>query len=412
MSDENKQIDRLEKAVDKLNQTVENILREKYASEGFTSPPKSGIIPNVRVKRIDKSRIRLSDCSPDRGKYAVVMKRVNASEAVDKQLIKDFKIVILDAMTMTDSYVNLYKFTLLGNTVFHAFTEPHQVAERIKDANAVITNKVKITAEDMDNAPELVYIGVMATGYDVIDTEYASKSGITVTNVPDYSTDAVAQHTFSLILNHFSKVAQYNNFVQNGGWQRTKLFSPCVYETHELKNKSIGIIGFGKIGRQVAKIASAFNMTVYVCHPRPLTNSDKKKGYHRVSFSHLISYCDVITIHCPLTEDTKNMFNKDVFNRCNSNLYLINTARGAIVNSDDLYYALVNKKISGAALDVLEAEPMSADCKLLNLPNLTITPHVAWGHIESRRRLMNTLYYNLFKFITGHPVHVVNKPGS
>ncbi|MGN0519045.1 MAG: NAD(P)-dependent oxidoreductase [Acutalibacteraceae bacterium] len=341
---------------------------------------------------------------PIQRKSPVYMRRVKEPA----ETVKNFKIVVLDAMTLTDDHVNLNKLMLLGETTYYSFTKPEEVADRIKDANAVITNKVPMTAEAMKEAKGLVYIGVMATGYDMIDIDYCTAHSIAVTNVPNYSTAAVAQHTFALILNHFSKVAQYDNFVHNGGWQHTKLFAPCIYDTHELQNLSIGIIGFGEIGHEVAKIASAFNMLVYVYHPHPLSYKDKRHGYHRVNLNRLLCYSDIITIHCPLNDQTRNLINKKTLRKCHNDVFLINTARGAIVNSDDLYDALVNKRIGGAAIDVLDCEPMEKDCKLLKAPNLTITPHVAWGHIESRIRLMNTVYYNLYRFLTGSPTHIVN----
>lgn len=392
----------------RLRRVVEDILMSKCIKEGTESPVRSNIMPKIEVRRRFPARIKLSAAAPDKS-HGVWMQPVDKNDITDKSSVRDFKIVILDAMTMTDKYVNLNKFSILGEVEYYSFTSTEQVAERIKNANAVITNKVRITAEAMQGAKQLVYIGVMATGYDNIDVEYAKNHNIVVTNVPRYSTFSVAQHTFALILNHFSKVAQYDNFVHNGGWQYTKLFSPCEYDTYELQKKSIGIVGFGSIGHEVAKIASAFNMTVYVYHPHPLSGQDKRKGYHRITnFTKFLNYSDIITIHCPLTEQTRNMFDSKAFSNCNPNLYLVNTARGGIVDNDALYDALVTKKISGAAIDVLDTEPMPKDCRLLKAPNLTVTPHVAWAHIESRRRLMNTLYYNLFRFITGHPVHVVS----
>lgn len=391
-----------------LRKLTEDILMRKCEKDGTGSPVRCNVIPKLgSVKRVPV-KLRFSELEPNKS-HGVWMQQVDSASITDKSMVRPFIIVVLDTLSIADDRFNLNKLSILGDVKYYGYTSPEQVAERIKDANAVITNKVPVNAEAMSGAKNLYYIGVMATGYDNIDIEYAKNHKIVVTNVPKYSTYAVAQHTFALILDHYSKVAQYNNFVHNGGWQYTKRFSPSIYSTHEIQNKSIGIIGFGSIGHEVAKIAAAFNMQVLVYHPRPLSLSDKRKGYHRMTnFKKFLCYSDIVTIHCPLTDKTRHLFDSKTFDMCHSSMYLVNTSRGAIIDNDALYDALVNKKIAGAAIDVLDQEPMPHDCRLLKAPNLTITPHVAWAHTESKRRLINTVYYNLFMFITGRPAHVVN----
>ena len=314
------------------------------------------------------------------------------------------KIVLTDCKTITKGDVDLSVFDEIGETVYYDLTPSEKLLERIADADAVICNKTVISAETMAQAKNLKYIGLFATGYNNIDIDYAAEHGITVCNAGSYSTDAVAQQTFAYILNHYNNVAKYGDFVNDGGWQKSDTFSPFVFPMRELAGKKIGIVGYGNIGRQVAKIALTFNMEVLAYSRTPKTDSS-------VTFTDLdtlVKESDIVTVHCPLNKDSENMFDEKMFEKFKDGAYFINTARGGVMVESAVKEALISGKLSGAAIDVLKTEPMAEDCQLISLPGLTVTPHVAWAPIETRTRLIDIVTDNLKSFIAGTPKNKVN----
>lgn len=315
------------------------------------------------------------------------------------------KILLTDMDTITDGDLSMEPIEQFGELVCCDLSNYDEIAEKIKDADMILCNKTPLNAQTLAKAGHLKYIGLFATGYNNIDLDYCSAHGITVCNAGNYSTDAVAQHTFALILEHFSRAAEYGVFVEDGGWTKSKTFSKFIYQTQELAGKTMGLIGFGAIAQAAANIALAFRMRV-LCYTRtPKTSSD----ISFVSFDELLKESDVISVHCPLNADSENMFNETAFSKCKDGAYFVNTARGAIVDETALLHALESGKLSGAGIDVLRKEPMRPDCPLLCAPNIIITPHVAWAPMETRRRLLETVLSNIRAYLDGTPQNVVNK---
>lgn len=315
------------------------------------------------------------------------------------------KIVILDSKTVTDGDISLNEITSQGDTKVYDLTADSLAAERIADADAVICNKVKITAEVMAKCANLRYIGLLATGYNNVEIKEAVKRNITVCNVPAYSTSAVAQQVFSYILSFCSRTAEYNSFVKNGGWISSETFSCFHIPMTELAGSTIGIIGFGSIGREVAKIANAFGMRI-------LVSSRTVRECSYVEFcplDKLMSESDFITLHCPLTELTKELITYERLMQCKNTAILINTSRGPVVDEMGLRRALDEKIIAGAAVDVLCTEPMRSDCPLEGADNCIITPHVSWAALQTRKRLITGAAYNLARFLDGSPVNTVKE---
>lgn len=313
-------------------------------------------------------------------------------------------IVILDAQTVTRGDISFGAFKSLGNLTVYPLTEYSQIASRVADADAVICNKTVLNRDTLRLAKRLKYIGLFATGYNNIDTVYCREADITVCNAGSYSSDAVAQHTFAFILELVNKVGKYNDFVQNGGWLQSDTFSPFVFPLNELSGKTLGIVGGGNIGTAVSKIGAAFNMRV-------LINSRTKREFQYGSFAPLdtlLSESDIVTVHCPLNSGSQGMFSKTAFEKMKRTALFINTARGGVVVERDLVWALESGQIAGAAIDVLENEPMRPDCPLLGVKNCIITPHIAWAPIETRGRLFNIVYENLRLFLLGTPQNVVS----
>ena len=282
-------------------------------------------------------------------------------------------------------------------------TSPEEVIERIGNSDAVFLNKIQITKEIFDACPNLKYIGVLATGYNVIDLEAARAHGVTVTNIPAYSTDSVAQHVFSFILYFTNQVAQHSAAVMAGDWVKCPDFCFWNGSLSELGGKTLGIFGYGNIGKRVAEIAKVFGMNVICC-----TRTPKEGMPEAVSFEDLLKRSDFLTLHAPLTEQTKNIINKESLSLMKSSAYLINTARGGFVVEADLADCLNNGGIAGYAADVLLHEPMNADCPLLKAKNCVITPHIAWAPYETRKRLQGIAEENLKAWIEGSPINVVN----
>lgn len=314
------------------------------------------------------------------------------------------KIVLLEEKTVTQGDISLDCFYSLGDVTGYPLTPQDKVAERVGDAEAVIINKTVFTRELMEKCPKLRYIGLCATGYNNVDIAAANDLGITVCNVPAYSTSAVAQQAFSYVLYFASRTADYNADVHNGGWVRSDTFSYFTIPTYELDGLTMGIIGYGSIGKAVAKIARAFGMKVIAATRTPQTDSETEF----VSIDEVFSRADFISVHCPLTDKTKDLVNSERLALCKQNAIVINTARGPIVNEHDLAEALNSGVIAGAGVDVVSVEPMQADNPLLTAKNCVITPHVAWAPVQTRTRLLKIASDNLKKFIDGTPQNTVN----
>jgi glycerate dehydrogenase len=317
------------------------------------------------------------------------------------------KIVVLDGYTENPGDLSWEGFSQLGSVTVYDRTNADQIVQRIGDAQAVITNKVPITAEILAACPSITYIGVLATGYNVIDTEAAAQRGIVVTNIPSYGTQAVAQYTFALLLELCHHIGHHNRSVQEGRWAQSIDFCYWDYPLIELAGKTMGIIGFGRIGRAVAALAQAFGMKVLAYSP----SRDPRDEHDMCSyadFDEVLASSDVLSLHTPLTEKTSKMINQSTISRMKDHVMIINTSRGQVIDEHDLRDALITGKVAGAAVDVVSSEPISGDNPLLGLDNCIITPHIAWASKASRQRLMNIAVDNLRAFIAGKPVHVVN----
>lgn len=315
------------------------------------------------------------------------------------------KIVVLDWNTMT-SNGDISPDTLrqLGEVEIFSLTKPSEAAKRIGNADAVLCNKVPITREVMDKCPDLKYIGLFATGFNNVDIGYASERGITVCNAGQYSTYAVAQQVFAYILDHFSRIRDYDFSVKNGDWERSATFSYFPITTGELCGKTLSVVGFGSIGRQVAKIGVAFGMNVIVS----TRTAPENCRYELAGLMTAAEKADVLTFHCPLTDKTEGMVNRELLSHMKSSAVLINTARGGIVRENDLADVLNSGRIAAAYLDVLGVEPMSPDTPLKNAKNCVITPHIAWAALETRQRLMDIVTENLRAWLGGKPQNKVN----
>jgi glycerate dehydrogenase len=276
---------------------------------------------------------------------------------------------------------------------------------RIADADVVLTNKALLPADIINNAANLKYIGVMATGYNVVDTVAASKRNITVTNIPAYSTQSVAQLTLAIILELANHVTIYAQSVRSGDWSRSKDFSYQIKPIMELQHKTLGIIGFGKIGQAVAKMALAFGMQVIASHKHP--ERDKMEGVRFVNEETCFREADMVSLHCPLNDQNKHFVNRQLLEVMKPSAFLINTSRGGLINEQDLASALNESRIAGAGLDVLSSEPPSEINPLLHAKNCLITPHIGWSTYEARQRLMLDVVKNLTAFQNGNPVNVV-----
>jgi glycerate dehydrogenase len=298
-------------------------------------------------------------------------------------------------------------FGALGDVTSHDQTPAAETAGRIAGATAVFTNKTVLTAEAINGAQNLRYIGCLATGFNHVDLEAARKRGVTVTNVPDYSSAAVAQHVFAMLLEFTNQVDLHDKAVQDGEWVKSKYFCFWKRPILELEGKTMGIVGFGNIGRRVAHLAEAFGMRVIAYAPRP-KESPPYPGFAFASLEELFSQSDFISLHTPLTPENEGMVNKKLLGLMKKSAYIINTARGQLINESDLAEAVKNGQIAGAGLDVVRVEPMADDNILRGLPGVLITPHMAWASVEARTRLMRLVYENYQAFLNGKPLNVVN----
>ena len=312
-------------------------------------------------------------------------------------------IAVLDKQTLTcEGDVDFSPIEKLGNVRWLRIGSEEDIIRGARGCTAVLCNKILITRRVLESLPEVKYVGVFATGYNNVDLKAARELGVTVTNVPGYSGAAVAQHVMALILHFYSKADVYDRAVRAGEWEAQDCFSYFPYPMHEVCGKTLGIFGFGDIGKRVAKAAAALDMKVLV-HTRTLPENCP---YELVGKKELFSRSDVLTLHCPLTEQTEKLINKDTLALMKSGAILINTARGGLVDEDALYDALTGGRIRAAALDVLGQEPPRAN-RLIGLDNCVITPHVAWAPAETRNRLVSLAAKNLAAYMCGKPINTI-----
>ena len=315
------------------------------------------------------------------------------------------KIIVLDGYGLNPGDLTWKGFEELGELTVYDRTSPSELLERAAGAEALVTNKTLITSENMDALPDLKYIGVLATGYNVVDIDAAKARGIVVTNIPAYSTASVAQMVFAHFLNITQRVGYYADENKQGRWTKNADF--CYWDTHlvELQGKKMGIVGFGNIGQATARIAQAFGMEVCVYSSKP--QFALPSGIKKMELDELFGECDVVSLHCPLTPDTKEMVNAERLSKMKPNAILINTGRGPLINEQDLADALNEGKIAAAGLDVLSVEPSVEGNPLLGARNCFITPHIAWATLEARTRLMDIAVQNLKSYQKGQIVNNV-----
>lgn len=314
------------------------------------------------------------------------------------------KTVILDTCTVTKGDLDMSPLSAFGEVEYYDILTPEKIIEVLAFADAVVCNKSVIDRRIID-ATDLKFIGVFATGYNNIDIEYAREKGIVVCNVPGYSTDSVTQVTWSFILELASSTSKYAKSVANGDWKKASYFTYFDFPITELAGKTLGIYGLGTIGTSVARVGLALGMKIIAYTRTPKT----VEGIELVSEDELFARSDFLTFHCPLNEKTAKIVNERTLSLMKPTAFLINTARGGVIDEQALADALKNGVIAGAALDVLTYEPMAEDCPLWGIDNCMITPHVAWASLESRTRLIGKVAGNLKAFYEGNPINVVNK---
>lgn len=321
------------------------------------------------------------------------------------------KIVVLDGKTMSlHNDLSLSGLSRFGKVEIYPHTMPDEVALRCRGAEIALVNKTRITNEMVDACDALRYIGLFSTGTDVIeDLDYLAKKGIVVTNVPDYSTHAVAQMAFAHILHFYNRVSEHDAFVKAGKWQQQQDFCFYLEGIHTLAGKTIGIVGFGKTGREVARVAKAFRMKRLVFTRTP---GETEQEVRFVDFDTLLKNSDIISIHCPLNAQTRGMFSESAFLNCKKSALLINLARGGIVDEVAVCKALQEGSIAGYGTDVAQTEPIASDSPLLRTKNCVVTPHAAWGARETRQRLLQEVIGNIAAFLEGKPIHAVNALGD
>lgn len=315
-------------------------------------------------------------------------------------------IVVLDGYTLNPGDMSWDALKKLGNCTIYDRTAPADVVERCKDADIVLTNKVPMREVEMSQLPRLRYIGVLATGYNIVDTVAAASRGIVVTNIPAYSTNSVAQMVFAHLLNIVNATQQHTDSVRRGDWCRCADFSYMLSPQTELAGKTMGIIGLGNIGRAVAKIADAFGMRVVA---RTSKQADELPAYITpMPMEQILAESDVLTLHCPLTADTQHLINADTLAQMKEGAILINTGRGPLIDEGAVAYALNNGHLRAAGFDVLAVEPASSENPLLTARNAFFTPHIAWATYEARVRLMDIMVNNIVAFLSGNVVNKVN----
>lgn len=317
------------------------------------------------------------------------------------------KIVVLDGYTLNPGDLSWKRLLSMGDVVLYDRTPGDKILERAAGAEILFTNKTPLREEIINNLPSLKFIGLLATGYDNVDTEAARRKGIIVTNAPGYATASVAQMTFALLLELCNHVQRHSDSAMKGKWTVSADFCYWDYPLIELAGKTIGIIGFGKIGEKVGDIATAFGMNI-LGMSKVQNYQSRRKNFKWALLDEVLEQADVISIHCPLVPDTKGLINTSTLMKMKKSAFLLNTSRGAIVVAEDLADALNNDIIAGAATDVLSVEPPDKDNPLFKARNCIITPHISWATKEARTRLMDIALNNLSSFLNGKPANIVN----
>ncbi len=316
------------------------------------------------------------------------------------------RIVVLDGYTLNPGDLTWSEFESLGECVVYERTPGNEIVARSDGADVLLTNKTALSRETIGQLPDLKYIGVLATGYNVVDIDAAAERGIPVTNVPEYGTHSVAQMVFAHLLNLCQHVAQHSASVRQGAWSTSKDFCFWEYPLVELSGRTMGVVGLGRIGSVVAAIASALGMKVLVYVPSPGVR--EQNGIVITDLKTLFRESDVVSLHCPLTEHTRNLVDAEMLGLMKQDAFIINTSRGPLVDEAALAEALNSGAIAGAGLDVLNVEPPTAGSPLLTASNCYITPHIAWATLEARRRLMRTAFENAQAFVNGDRINIVN----
>lgn len=317
--------------------------------------------------------------------------------------------IILEGKAANPGDISWGAVTSVADTVIYDNTTEAQLAERIEGADAILVNKLTIKADTFERFPTIRYVGECATGYNNIDLKAARAHHVIVTNVPAYSTASVVQHTFALLLNLTNKVSLHDASVKAGDWSRSETFCYWKAPIIELDGKTIGIVGFGHIGQGVARVANALGMRCLIYTPHPSKYQDLScDTLTFTSMEDLLKNSDVITLHCPLTDETRGLICAKTISQMHDGVFVLNLARGPLVNESDLASALRSGKVAGAGIDVVEQEPMSADNPLLTAPHTVITPHIAWASLEARKRLVSIAGSNLAAWAAGTPQNVVS----
>jgi len=318
------------------------------------------------------------------------------------------KLVVLDGYTLNPGDLNWDGIKKIGDLEVHDRTPESLIVERCQGAEIIFTNKTPLREAVLSQLPDLKYIGVLATGYNVVDVDYAKTRGIAVANVPGYGTASVVQMTFALLLELCQHVQSHSDSVRQGGWAASPDFCYWNYPLIELEGKTIGIIGFGSIGQKVADIATAFGMNI-IGFSRSRSDQSHRKNFKWAELNELLKESDVVSVHCPLFPETQGIINKDSLRLMKRTAFFLNTSRGPLMVDQDLADALNEGIIAGAGIDVLSVEPPSADNPLFKAKNCLITPHIAWATKEARSRLMGIAENNLSSFLNQKPINIVNK---
>lgn len=316
--------------------------------------------------------------------------------------------IAINTSALTDGELDFSEMEKLGDVVYFGEVSREELYSLASDCEAIIVNKVEINGEFFDRCPKIRYVGTFATGYNVVDVEECKRRGVTLCNVPDYSTHAVAQHVFALLLNFYGSIAKYTASVGRGDWIKSRTFTYFPYPTHEIYGKTFGIFGYGNIGRAVAKIAEAFGAKVVISTRTP----PRDCPYECVTFEELLRRSDILSLHCPLNEQTARIIDGRALSLMKSSAVLVNTARGGLVDEKELASALDSGRIAGACLDTVAVEPMLESNPLRTAKNCLITPHIAWVALETRERLLSIATANLKAYLQGTPQNVIVCPNS
>lgn len=318
------------------------------------------------------------------------------------------KIVVLDGYTLNPGDISWEGMEAFGEVMVYDRTSEEDIVARIGDAEVVYTNKTPLTKETFEACPNIKFVGILATGYNIVDVEAARERGIPVSNIPTYGTAAVSQYAMALLLELCHHIGEHSDCVKKGDWTNNPDWCFWNYPLVELAGKTMGIIGFGRIGQDTGKLAQAFGMKVlaYDAHKRPELESETCRY---ADLDTLFAESDVISLHCPLFAETEGIINKDSIAKMKTGVMIINDSRGPLIVEEDLRDALNSGKVAGAAVDVVSTEPIRMDNPLLQAKNMIITPHIAWAPKESRQRLMNLAVENLQCYVSGKPQNVVNK---